>query len=184
MIKVKLRTKPADETVIIDNLIDYINSFELGFRFGGENKPYLKARYDRDVWVTETIYIQNVIENQKYFLHVGLIDTRTKTRTRRNTNTNTNDYEWFSSTYDANRIMENPNIDQWVGVNIELHKDYNPMLIARIAHQEKQKQERREHERLEAIETMRQIESLKALAAEHGLTSALDYISDYDPEND
>lgn len=170
-IKVRLRSNP-DEEIIVSDAIEFINSFELAFRSGTKNEPYLKRKFSDNPHAVEIIYIENILDNHVYIADKGYICTLSYHKSRIG-------YCWG---YSARKLPNALECSQFVEVNTALHKDYKTMLAKRISAQEQARKQREEEEKRLREETQKQIDMLRDLAHANGLNLALDYINNMDDE--
>ena len=172
--KVRLRSNcRAEIDADVQNLL---NSFELKFR-GSDNQPYLQLPNAQSGFV-ECIYVQNTPENREQYhpKNKGFNNVLFVT-------TNKNRETVYS--YSAMRLeeIERPyNNAVWFAVDCALHKDYLTKLATRQLQQRQQAESEAREAQQRHTETLHQIEQLKELAINAGLTLALDYITSPDEE--
>lgn len=172
--KVRLRSNHRVE--METDVEELLNSFELKFR-GSDNQPYLQLPNAQSGYV-ECIYIQNTPENRKQYhpKNKGFNNVLFVT---------TNKNRETVCSYSAMRLeeIERPyNTDVWFAVDCALHKDYLPKLAGRQLQQRQQAEREAREAQQRYTDTLAQIEQLKQLAIDSGLTLALDYISLPDDE--
>lgn len=172
----KIRLRSNCRTEIDADVQNLLNSFELKFR-GSDNQPYLQLPNAQSGFV-ECIYVQNTPENRgqyhpknKGFNNVLFVST------------NKNGETVYS--YSAMRLeeIERPyNTDVWFAIDCALHKDYLPKLAGRQLQQRQQAEREAREAQQRYTDTLAQIEQLRELATNAGLTLALDYITSPDNE--
>lgn len=173
--KYRLRSNTREE-METGNIEQILNRFELKFR-EVNNQPYLQLP-DSQRGFVECIYIQNTHENReryhpknKEFNNVLFVST------------NKNGETVYS--YSAMRLeeIERPySTNVWFAVDCALHKDYSSNLAARQLQQRQQAEREAKEAQQRHIETLAQIEQLREMATNAGLTLALEYISSPDDE--
>ena len=173
--KVRLRSNSRVE--IEANVEELINSFELKFK-GRDNKPYLQLPDSQSGYV-ECIYVQNTPENReryhpknKEFNNVLSIEID-----------KTGDTRILHSARTLKDLETMPYLSgAWFAVDCALHKDYLPKLATRQLQQRQQAEREAREAQQRYTDTLAQIEQLRELATNAGLTLALDYISSPDEE--
>ncbi len=174
--KYRLRSN-AREELETDNIEQILNSFELKFR-GVNNEPYLQLP-DSQRGFVECVYIQNTPEN--------LIKYHPKIKGCNNVlfvTTNKNGEESIAlSGYRLEDLQNKPCLENaWFAIDCSLHKDYLTLLACRQAQQKEHAEQQAKQAMQRYTDTLTQIEQLKQLAIDSGLTLALDYISSPDDE--
>lgn len=175
--KYRLRSNCKEE-LDSSNLQGLLDSFELRFRGGDKNEPFLQTRGKEQTCV-ECIYIQNTPENrEQWFPSLTEYNLTLSVATNKKGET-----EYWHSARNIEYLQKPYCGNMWFAIDCTKHKDYLPMLAARQAKQKQQAIEAAIKAQKLHNDTLAQIEQLRALAESYGLTLALDYITSLDKED-
>lgn len=175
--KVRLRSNPHVE--IETDVEELLDSFELKFR-GRDNQPYLQLPNAQSGFVdVECLYVQNTPENREQY--------HPKNRELNNVLSieidKTGDTLIWHSARRLKDLETMPHLSgAWFAIDCALHKDYSPKLANRQLQQRLQAEREAREAQQRHIEILAQIEQLRIMAFDSGLTLALDYISSPDDE--
>lgn len=171
--KVRLRSNPHVE--IDADVQNLLNSFELKFR-GSDNQPYLQLPDSQSGFV-ECLYVQNTPENREQY--------HPKNKELNNVLSISIDKTGDTLIWHSARRLKDletmPHLSgAWFAIDCALHKDYLTKLAARQIQQRLQAEREAREAQQRHTDTLAQIEKLRELATNAGLTLALEYIASPD----